>query len=319
MVIANEIKLILEEYSNKRAKEEARVNGIYRQLIAGTPGFKKARQEYSAARAQHAMGRLGGENADIEKQKKQYYKELESACKANNINIKELDIKYECPDCMDTGFVGEYEKTYCHCLINRATKQILANQNLIEGATFQNFDQSIFPTDKKVDKEGRNQRAHILYVKERAQNWCDTFPQTKKLNTLFMGATGVGKSYLASCIAHEIIKKGHSVVNTKASGINEAMLRVINDRDNSIISFFKTCDLLIIDDLGVEPVIRNITLETLYDIVEHRLTVKKHTIIVTNLLLKDIEGRYGYRTASRIVSTTNTAIMNIVGDDLRRR
>ncbi|MEX1376456.1 MAG: ATP-binding protein [Eubacteriales bacterium] len=319
MAIAGEIKNILEEYASKRAREQARVNGIYKQLFSGSTNFKKAREEYSSARAAQAMAKLKGESADIEKQRKQYYRELEYACKANDIDVSELEIKFECPDCQDTGFVGEGEKTYCHCLINKATKQILANQNLMEDATFDNFDISIFPADKKVDKEGRNQREHILYMKERAQKWCESFPGTKKLQALFVGATGVGKSYMSSCIAHEIIKKGYSVVNTKASGINEAMLKVINSRDNSVISFFKTCDLLIIDDLGAEPVLRNITVETLYDIVEHRLTSKKHTIIVTNLQPKAMEDRYGYRISSRVASTTNTALMNILGDDLRRR
>jgi len=313
-----DIRGILEEYNNKRSYEEARVNEVLNRLIAENPEFKKAREEYSRARAMHAMAKLKGENYDFDKAKRQYATNLNSACKSSSINRDELETKYTCNDCKDTGYIGDNEKTFCHCLINKATKNALASQNLQHDVTFDNFDENIFPDDKRIDKQGRSQKEHILHIKDRAIKWCESFPKTNKLQTLFIGVTGVGKSFMINCMAHKIIEKGYSVVNLTAGGINEAMLKVINERDNSIIKLFKSCDLLIIDDLGVEPILRNITVETLYEIIEYRLSNKKHTIICTNLTLPKIEQRYGYRVFSRISSTRNTALMHILGDDLRR-
>ena len=122
---------------------------------------------------------------------------------------------------------------------------MLSSQNLNDDATFANFDEDIFPATGNVDNEGHSQREHIIRIKNRAVHWCETFPNTNKVQTLFIGATGVGKSFLSNCIAHEIIKKGYSVVNSTASGINEAMFKTINEKDNSLIEIFKSCDLVI--------------------------------------------------------------------------
>lgn len=312
-----ELKKILEEYAQRRGSEEARVNQLLRRLMAENSDFKKAREEYSSIRANEIRAKLKGEAFDIEKEKKKYSNSLQSACKKSGISGKELEVKYQCTDCLDTGYIGDNQKNLCHCVVNKAVNNTIVSQNLLEDATFDNFDETIFPKNEKVDKEGRNQREHILHVKSRAQSWCDEFPNTKKKQTLFIGATGVGKSYMVSCIAHNIIKKGYSVVNATASGINEAKLKTINDRDSSAMGLFKSCDLLIIDDLGVESMLRNITVETLYEIIEYRLANKKHTITCTNLSMTKLQERYGYRIVSRISSTKNTALMQILGKDLR--
>lgn len=55
------------------------------------------------------------------------------------------------------------------------------------------------------------------------------------------------------------------------------------------------CDLLIIDDLGTEPLYRNVSGEYLYTIINERKITKKHTLISTNLSLDDILNRYGER------------------------
>lgn len=313
-----EIRNILEEYTSIRQAEELRVNELLKKLMDENPDFKKARQDYSSSRASQARARLQGRTTDTEKAKAQYAKSLHKACQKSSINPDDLEIKYECADCKDTGFAGEGSKTFCHCLTNRLAKSMISSQNLNVQATFENFDESIFPDKNKIDSEGRSQKEHILHVKSRAVKWCEAFPQTSRQQALLMGATGVGKSYLAGCIANEIIKKGYSVVNCTASGINEAMFKVINERDNSLIQIFKTCDLLIIDDLGVESMIKNVTIETLYDVIEYRLANNGHTIFCTNLNAPAIEKKYGYRLSSRITSAKNTSLMHILGEDLRR-
>ena len=313
-----EIRNVLEEYTIVRQTEELRVNGLLKKLMDENPEFKKAREEYSASRANQALSRLEGKALDTEKAKERYNNGLAAACKKSNVSLDDLEIRYACKDCRDTGFSGDNRKTFCHCLTNRVAQLMLSSQNLDSDSTFENFDESIFPSAGSVDNEGRSQREHIIHIKNKAMHWCDSFPETNKMQTLFIGATGVGKSYLSNCIAHEIIKKGYSVVNSTASGINEAMLKTINDKDNSLIDIFKSCDLLIIDDLGVESMIKNITVETLYDVIEYRLLNKRHTIICTNLGMQAIEKKYGYRLSSRIISPKNTALMQILGVDLRR-
>ncbi|MBN2879602.1 MAG: ATP-binding protein [Clostridia bacterium] len=313
-----EIRNILEEYTLRRQSEERRINALLNKLMDENPDFRKARQEYSSARAKAAIKRLEGGKESIAKAKDTYNKSLLAACKKSSVDEKELEVKYVCKNCKDTGYTGDNEKSFCKCVVNRITEKSLSSRNIQSGSTFDKFDENIFPDDEKTDSEGRTQRGHILHIKERAVKWCSAFPETNRLQTIFAGATGVGKSFMAGCIANDILKKGYSVVNTTAGGINDAMLKIINDRDSSVMGLFKSCDLLVIDDLGVEPMIKNITIETLYDIIEYRLSNKKHTIFCTNLSLPMIEERYGARVFSRISSTKNTAFMQVQGKDIRR-
>ena len=78
-----------------------------------------------------------------------------------------------------------------------------------------------------------------------------------------------------------------------------------------------SCDYLLIDDLGTEPIKRNITLEYLYLILSEREKNAKYTIITTNLDLEGILSRYGERIFSRISSKKTTLKLYIDGDDLR--
>ena len=73
-----------------------------------------------------------------------------------------------------------------------------------------------------------------------------------------------------------------------------------------------------IDDLGTEPVLKNVTLEYLYLILNERLTSNKATVITTNLDLNGIINRYGERIYSRITNKSNTFVCRFTGADLRK-
>ena len=69
------------------------------------------------------------------------------------------------------------------------------------------------------------------------------------------GTYGVGKTYLASCIANEIIKNGKSVI----FGTLIQLLDFIRDSysdsevsDKDYLNLYSSVDLLVIDDLGKE-------------------------------------------------------------------
>ena len=76
-------------------------------------------------------------------------------------------------------------------------------------------------------------------------------------------------------------------------------------------------DCLLIDDLGTEPIKRNITLEYLYLILNERLNSNKKTIITTNLNLEEILSRYGERIFSRIANKKTSKCFQMQGNDLR--
>ena len=85
----------------------------------------------------------------------------------------------------------------------------------------------------------------------------------------------------------------------------------------SILSPYLECDVLIIDDLGSEPIFKNVSEEYLYLILNQRLFEQKPVIISTNLTLSEIQDRYGERIFSRLVSKNVSKLFKIENSDLR--
>ena len=98
------------------------------------------------------------------------------------------------------------------------------------------------------------------------------------------GAYGVGKTYLASCIANEIIKNGKSVI----FGTLIQLLDFIRDSysdsevsDKDYLNLYSSVDLLVIDDLGKEKPIEWV-LEKLFLIVNNRYNNYLPIVITIN-------------------------------------
>ena len=77
--------------------------------------------------------------------------------------------------------------------------------------------------------------------------------------------------------------------------------------------------MLLIDDLGTEPMMRNITVEYLFTLLNERAAAKRHTVVATNLTPTQLRERYGERVASRLLDKTCTAPVLFTGKDLRRQ
>jgi len=76
--------------------------------------------------------------------------------------------------------------------------------------------------------------------------------------------------------------------------------------------------LLMIDDLGTEPMFNGITVEYLFTLLNERYVTRKHTVIATNLAPAKIQERYGERVASRILDASRCIKVEMRGNDLRR-
>ena len=115
------------------------------------------------------------------------------------------------------------------------------------------------------------------------------------------GDTGLGKSFLASCIAVEVASGGYSVVYETAfdilGAIEERRFNRTEGEDKT--EKYRTCDLLVIDDLGAE-MITTFTVAALYNLITTRAAAGKKMIIVTNLSLEEIAKKYSEQIASRL-------------------
>lgn len=232
--------------------------------------------------------------------------------KENGYSEDALSIKYNCPACEDTGFIGGRR---CKCYINllkeieRAKIEKIAP---INECTFESFDTNYYP--EEMDGVCPKKKAEI--IKENCKRYATSFTKRSK-SLLFMGNTGLGKTHLSLAIANVVINRGYSVIYGTAQNIlrdlqNENFGRTDNLKyfENEILS----TDLLILDDLGTE--FKNqFTVSCLYNIINSRLCAKLPTIISTNYTFEELEEKYDQRITSRITGQYSTLIL--VGNDIR--
>ena len=136
-------------------------------------------------------------------------------------------------------------------------------------------------------------------------------------NLLFVGGTGLGKTFLAGCIANAVTDKGFSVAYESAPQLFAKLEKnrfSPDTQSRADAERFLSCDLLIIDDLGTEMP-GNFVTAALYDLVNQRLISGKSMIISTNLNVRELSERYSPQIGSRLGGSFKG--MTFVGEDIR--
>lgn len=133
-------------------------------------------------------------------------------------------------------------------------------------------------TFDKIKTENDIYRLCIGYVKN--------FELYKKENIglAFWGNTGSGKTYWSCCIANELLNKGYTVIfRTITEVINDIRGAMVNGHQNKIIKELVDCDLLIIDDYGVEAKTEFVNSQ-IFELLDKRNNKKFPLIITTNII-----------------------------------
>jgi DNA replication protein DnaC len=222
-----------------------------------------------------------------------------------------ITAQYSCPICQDYGKVNGKN---CVCV----KREIIKRVNAMCGI-YNNINCDFESCDFEVFKDPK-QKELMINTYEKMKDYCAKFPDTNYTTIVFSGGTGTGKTYLLSYIASELTYHGFNVFFTTAFGLNNIMLKshsAYAEEKAQYIEPLIDCDLLIIDDLGTEPVYRNVSENYLYIIINERLTRAKHTLISTNLALEDIFERYGERIFSRLNNKANSLFLTFSGKDIR--
>ncbi len=160
---------------------------------------------------------------------------------------------------------------------------------------------------------------YIKLIKDICFKFINNFENPEEKNLLFTGNTGLGKTFISSCIANELIKKNKTVLYQTAPVMLDTIIdyRFGKNTNSNILENILNVDLLIIDDLGTECV-NNMKFTELFNIINTRLLNQKNitkTIISTNLSLQNLYNTYDERIVSRIVGNYN--ICYFFGDDIR--
>ena len=245
--------------------------------------------------------------------------------KSLNIENDYFEPRYECKLCKDTGYITnkDYTTTMCSCLKQKLYDEQYNKANIsnLDTQNFNNFSDLLY-SDKVDENKYRTNispRENINLIKDICQRFIDNFDDKNQKNLLFTGNTGLGKTFLSSCIANEIIKKGKNVLYQTAPVMLDSIIDYRFGKSNStnILASILNVDLLIIDDLGTECM-NNMKFSEMFNIINTRLLNQNKitkTIISTNLSLKELYANYDERIVSRIVG--NYDICYFFGDDIR--
>ncbi len=228
-----------------------------------------------------------------------------------------LDMQYNCTLCEDKGQTGG---VLCEChkqLLRSLAFSQLSEFSPAEQSTFANFSLDYYSTLKSPEL-GNSPRGHMQLVLDFCRDYARQFGKGAP-SLLFQGETGLGKTHLSLAIAGEVIKKGFSVIYGSAQNLLNKLEkeRFGNNRDSygETEQSLLDCDLLILDDLGVEFT-TSFTVSSIYNIINTRLNKAAPVIISTNLTPEELEQKYSRRVTSRIISCYATFLF--VGNDIRQ-
>lgn len=226
--------------------------------------------------------------------------------------------QYTCPLCRDTGFT---EGRRCRCLEELLREEAIRSLpagvlNTCPG--FEGFDLTYY---SDVAENGKTApRTTMQNILRRCREYARSFSKDAD-NLLFIGKTGLGKTYLSVCIAREVLQQGCRVEYHPAQALIDRFERVRFSRspapeDVEATRQILTCDLLILDDLGAE-FINNFSQSVLYQVINDRMVERRPTIISTNLDPAALSATYNERIVSRLLGSYK--LYGFVGRDIRQQ
>jgi len=257
--------------------------------------------------------------------------ERERILTSNGYPADHLAPVFECSKCNDTGIIsspGGKGDTLCICYRQLLLDHLYDNSNLgiSRNEGFASFNTELYPDIVDEERYGikKSPRRQIMGILENCRQFTGKFSDPETRNLLFCGPTGTGKTFMAGCIAMELMKAGHTVLYFTAPSLFNTIYEYRYNSGNneewdpSAYKNILETDLLIIDDLGTESPSATRYAELL-NILDTRISNDMRrpckTIIATNIDLRNLFEYYDERIVSRI--TGNFDIFRFAGDDIR--
>lgn len=307
---ANE--LLAERRTKAEAVAERRLRDVYLKI----PDIKEIDRELSATERKIIDAiRLGPQGikeriAELEAENTKLLLRRAAALLKNGYPENYTEPQYFCPDCKDTGYIGEKM-----CICKRRALVMAGYESSGIGAlmgtqTFDTFSLSFF------EGEALSNAKHNYDV---TKKYAENFSGIGDGNLIFVGGTGRGKTHLSTAVAVTVIERGYDVKYETAQNLisdfeTKQFRSSYSAADEDPTERYFDCDLLIIDDLGTE-ITNQFTVSCLYNLINTRISRGKAMVINTNLSSQDLRRRYSDRIASRLFGEFSVLLFE--GGDIR--
>ena len=224
-----------------------------------------------------------------------------------------LDDSPICRLCGGTGYVGS---NMCECLTELCRQEQKKEVSILAGKeSFSQFRLDYYP-DRIDPMYGASPRTIMERNFQTCKKYALYFSQNAG-NLLFVGGTGLGKTFLSACIARTVADRGYSVAYETAGhlfgNLEQARFNPTEDSRREAEKY-TSCDLLILDDLGTEMPGQFVT-SALYSLLNDRILGGKAMVISTNLNVEEMSRRYSPQIASRLHGGFTR--LTFVGEDIR--
>ena len=139
-----------------------------------------------------------------------------------------------------------------------------------------------------ADMSGEYMKLALRYAKSFMKKRMD-------IGIIFYGGVGTGKTFASGCIANYLMSRGKSVFVINLGLYLLKLTKEWGQGEMELLKIVENCDLLIIDDFGVEKSLEDKNAswraEKIYNLIDSRYRCGKPLIISTNLEFDEDEDR----------------------------
>ena len=258
------------------------------------------------------------QNAGLPERMSQWNQRIAELLVQAGLGADYLQPVYTCPVCRDEGYVYDPSRRMCACFETELNRRMLEASGLADGReSFERFDETLF--DDQPDEHGVVQRRVMLANRNICRAYAQSYPDTDTRDLLLMGKSGLGKTFLLRAIGHEVASRGYLPLYVTAYRMFDSLRRAYFENSQDAAAPLMDAPLLLIDDLGTEPLMNNITVTQFFVLINERQLAGRHTVISTNLSMSELRDRYTERVTSRFLDETGCTRLTFVGGDVRRR
>ena len=314
--LLNELEAEYEQIRSANEQEEARRREKIRLENPGIYALVQEREELVFGTLRDI---LNGEakTEDLPERMEKLSAEIRDKLVAEGYPADYLAPVYRCPLCKDTGRTGELIKEPCSCLKKAYQKKLRESIGLSSAKkeSFETFDLTVYP-DEKIPGQDFTQREIMKMYRVICEKWANEYPDSVYRDLVLTGSTGLGKTFLLRAMAERLIERNMNVLIISAYRMLEILRKSYFENDEGAEELLEA-EVLMIDDLGSEPLMQNVTVEQLFYLLNERQSRNLSTVISTNLDMAKLRERYTERIASRLRDNRTCKVMNLLGKDIR--
>ena len=313
------LSLVMADFSARQLENEQEEARRKKEIAARHPDLQAlVDQRHQMVMKAALNGFSVSHVADAETQMADYNRKIAVLLQEKGYPADYLEPVCRCKICQDTGYIYENSiKTFCECLKKAyAAARSQASGHSAIGQCFECFDESRFP-EAPLPGTDVTQRDYMRILRNRCLQFAENIPAGPYKTLLLHGGSGLGKTFLLHCVENHARARGVQSLFVTAYDLLMALKTAYFSRTGETAQEYFDAPLLLIDDLGMEPLMENITVEQIYALLSTRMTKGLYTVITSNLSRTELEKRYTERVSSRLLDIRTGMALPFQGKDIR--